>query len=586
MLTANGRPLRLAPKPLGRGGQGEVFEVLSDPAMVCKVYFGPTLAKEPTLPDRLAAMVHSKPGGRTDSSGHLLLGWPEAAVQDNGRFAGFLMPKVDMRNTVELHRVTNPSDRRRAGGWIKGFTWQYLVRTAANLAHATGVLHNSGTVIGDFNLKNVLVSDRALVTLIDCDSMQVTDVATGKRFFCPVGMAEFQPPELRNADLSRTVRHPSSDHYALAIHLHQLLLEGEHPFRGVWQGVGDKPGVPLLARDGVWSGKTGGLLKPRPAAIKAELLLPDGVREMFRRAFEDGAADPDQRPSAAEWHSALAELDDRLQACSVVPDHWYDGDQKACPWCADEKARQTQRPLPPVQSGLGPRIQPPPAAAVTQWSSRQRNNSRFVLGAVFVAALVAVILGGRALGESDGRGAIGPVIAPTGANPATVTATTAEAQTQAPPTTTGDPETQASTLHTYLAGSARDRKSVLAAVNDVKACGSLARDATTFRTAQNHRSTLSDQIAAMDLSALDDGVRMQTDLTQALSISAQADEKFAEWADAMQSNCNRKAAEGSPLYASAMETSRTANAHKQTFIELWNPVCRQNGWPELVETDV
>src|SRR5262249_49722019 len=154
-------------------------------------------------------------------------------------------------------------------------------------------------------------------------SMQVTDPASGERFFCPVGMAEFQPPELRNADLSRTVRHPSSDHYALAIHLYQLLMEGEHPFRGVWNGGGDKPDVPVLARDGVWAGRAGGPLRPRPAAIGADLLPPE-IRELFRRAFEDGAADPGRRPTAAEWHTALVGLENRLRQCATDGRHWYD----------------------------------------------------------------------------------------------------------------------------------------------------------------------------------------------------------------------------------------------------------------------
>ena len=175
------------------------------------------------------------------------------------------MPAVDMNTTVDLHQVTNPTDRQQATGrtaWLRGFTWQYLLRTAANLAQATDTLHQVGVVAGDFNESNVRVTHDARVTLLDCDSMQITDPATGQRFFCGVGRGEFTPPELLNADWKTTYRHPSSDLFALAVHAYQLLLEGEHPFRGTWLGAGEKPHEPQLARRGAWAYQDGGPLSP------------------------------------------------------------------------------------------------------------------------------------------------------------------------------------------------------------------------------------------------------------------------------------------------------------------------------------
>ena len=230
-----------------------------------------------------------------------------------------------MAATVELHRVTNPSDRRSASGatsWAHGFTWPYLVRAAANLAQATHVLHDSDVVIGDFNERNVRVTRDARVTLLDCDSMQVVDRASGYRLFCRVGRPEFTPPELINADWSTTVRQPSSDLFALAIHVYQLLLEGEHPFRGAWTGAGDKPPVPELARQGLWAHKAGGPLKPRPSAIPIGL-LPDPITAMFRVAFERGAVDPAARPTADDWHQALSKLEASLIQCKADLEHFY-----------------------------------------------------------------------------------------------------------------------------------------------------------------------------------------------------------------------------------------------------------------------
>lgn len=358
VLTGSGVTVMTGRK-LDAGGQGEVYAVTAPSGQVFKKYLRTTLDADPGLARRLSVMVTHRPAEwREPQSGHVMLAWPSETVTENGRFAGYLMPVVDIDNTVGLHRITNPTDRREATGataWAQGFTWRYLVRTAANLAQVTHVLHQAGTVIGDFNESNVRVTREARVTLLDCDSMQITDPDTGERFLCPVGRPEFTPPELLEADWKTTVRRPSSDLFALAVHLYQLLLEGEHPFRGAWSGAGDKPPAPDLARQGMWAHDRHGQLHPRPSAIGISL-LPDAIVEMFRRAFEEGAVDPAARPGALEWQLALTNLQTRLRECGTNKAHIYDGDLRSCPWCLHS--------VPAVQQPLPPAPQPPGIAAL------------------------------------------------------------------------------------------------------------------------------------------------------------------------------------------------------------------------------
>jgi serine/threonine protein kinase len=340
---------------LAAGGQGEVYAVTSPRGMVLKKYLPAALAGDPTLEHRLHAMTAHPPAQwRETQSGHVTLAWPAEIVDENGRFAGFVMPAVDMSTTVSLHRVTNPSDRHTAAGptaWAQGFTWRYLIRTAANLAHATHLLHQAGVVIGDFNESNVRVTHEARVTLLDCDSMQISDPVTGQRFYCPVGRPEFTPPELLSANWRTTLRHPSSDLFALAIHLYQLLLEGEHPFRGLWSGPGDKPSVPELARQGIWAHQPGGPLSARPAAISINL-LPAAITALFRQAFEDGAANPAARPTALQWQQALTTLENSLTTCTADPSHVFTATSPTCPWCQHAGRSASQLPLPPATAPL------------------------------------------------------------------------------------------------------------------------------------------------------------------------------------------------------------------------------------------
>jgi DNA-binding helix-hairpin-helix protein with protein kinase domain len=350
---------------LAAGGQGEVHAVESPRGYVFKRYFPRELDKDPALESRLRSMVARPPAGWREHNGHINMAWPADVVYEDGRFAGFIMPVIDMASTAGIHRITNPSDRTRVdpakpGAWTAGFSWRYLVRTAANLVQVTHAMHVTGTVIGDFNDANVRVGRDARVALLDCDSMQIRDATTGELYLCRVGRPEFTAPELLHEDWSTTPRAPSSDIFALSIHLYALLLEGEHPFRGVWDWEGEKPSVTELSSRGIWAYLEGGPLIPRPAAIGIDLLPPD-IRQLFRTSFEHGAYSPEHRPGADQWHGALRALEDDLRTCNDDPSHVYPGFHgRACPWC--EHARRTTPAPPPAPASPPSPPSPPPAS--------------------------------------------------------------------------------------------------------------------------------------------------------------------------------------------------------------------------------
>ncbi len=368
LTTPKGRRIKVGAK-LGEGGQGAVFAIEGTSKVVLKLYYAQQLVDDPTLESRLRLMVVQRPDKAEDPKTHrVMLTWPSEIVLDNNSFAGFLMPMIDQSHAIALHRLTNPTDARRETtgptAWAHGFTWKYLVAAASNLATAVDALHKVKAVVADFNDANVLVWKDATVTLIDCDSMQITDPNTGLHYLCKVGRPEFTPPELLNADWQTTVRAQSSDLFALAVHVHQLILEGEHPFRGVWHGTGDVPPAEMLARRGLWAYGGDRLLSPRPFAVGLEL-LPDDVTALFRRAFIDGATNPRRRPSAMEWRAALTTLEANLAICHINRQHFYRKGLAHCPWCAHEAKRKkaggrktpTVHP-PPAQAAMVPHLRP------------------------------------------------------------------------------------------------------------------------------------------------------------------------------------------------------------------------------------
>ncbi|WP_051027310.1 hypothetical protein [Nocardia higoensis] len=331
----DGRAVRLG-KQLASAGEGVVSEVIGHPEWVAKIY-------HPHLPQqglqargrKVRAMAAAKPAGATQADGFVVLAWPEhALLGPDARVRGFVMRKIDTSKTVEVHSLSNPADRAdpnpKGPQWPKKATWLHLVNVSRNLCRALDTAHNAGAVIGDFNERNILVADTTLVTLVDCDSFQFRSGSTVHP--CGVARPEFLAPELAKVDLAKHVRDRSSDLFVLAIHIHLLLMAGNHPFsRGNWTGPGEKPEALVLAAGGHWAGGAQSRLKPHPAAPEVSM-LPVAVRNLFERALGVGARQPAQRPSAAEWERALAAM--TLVGCSRDKTHVYPNHNRSCPWCA------------------------------------------------------------------------------------------------------------------------------------------------------------------------------------------------------------------------------------------------------------
>jgi hypothetical protein len=213
------------------------------------------------------------------------------------------------------------------------------VTIAANLCLAVDAVHRVDAVIGDFQERNILVSDTSRVTLVDCDSMQFAS-PSGHRFLCAVARPEFTAPELAGVDLHSQIREQSSDLFALAVHIHQLPMAGNHPFlRGTWAGAGEQPDALSLANTGSWVGAPGSPLLTHPLAPPVTF-LPNDIQLLFARALTDGARDPAARPTATEWRDALLRI--KTAPCRAglhqVPLGCY-----PCPWCTIENERRTRK---------------------------------------------------------------------------------------------------------------------------------------------------------------------------------------------------------------------------------------------------
>ena len=278
---------------------------------------------------------------------HPAIAWPLDRVYTvyNGvHFKGYLMPRVTGMRPI--FSAFNPATRRQQTPF---FNYLYLHRAARNLASAVKALHHRGYVIGDVNESNVLVSETALVTLVDTDSFQVPHIPSGKAFRCLVGKPEYTPPEIQGRRFANLDRTPEHDLFGVSTLLFQLLLEGTHPFAGIYRGDGDPPPYEHRILNGRFPFGSKSVPYDLPKIAPPLEILDPLLRQLFLRCFEDGHDNPSIRPTAQAWLNALNEAEKRLKTCSSNPQHYFGEHLSKCPWCARRELLGGRDPFPATE---------------------------------------------------------------------------------------------------------------------------------------------------------------------------------------------------------------------------------------------
>lgn len=304
-----------------RGGEGTIYEVSSNPALVAKVYHQ-SISQEKQNKIRTMAVLKSDALLKIST-------WPLDVLRNgSNQIVGFLMPKLSGK---EIHELYSPKTRLIQ---FPNVTFAFLVHAAANLARAFAAVHEQGHVVGDVNHGNFFITDKATVMLVDCDSFQIENGSN--RFYCEVGVPMYQPPELQDVQSFRNiVRTSNHDNFGLAVFIFLTLFMGRHPFAGRYSGPGEMPIEKAIKefRFAYSSSAAAMSMQPPPYTMPLNI-LPNPVTDLFERAFSKQGIKT--RPSAQEWVMALSTLSGQLKRCSNKEGHVYSNHLSSCPWCSHE----------------------------------------------------------------------------------------------------------------------------------------------------------------------------------------------------------------------------------------------------------
>jgi hypothetical protein len=388
--------LRLEPTPLGTGGDGSVYASASHPEFVVKLYHDPEGG--PERRHKLLAMLGTPPlldpihhGGHR----YVQLTWPTHLVEDEeGRFRGFAMPRVEMDRAVLaeslLSRKTRQAHRLPEAYGLR-------VTAASNLAAVVEALHARGHHVVDLKPVNAYVyRDTFFVALLDCDGFSVQG-ASGERFPAHQYTPDYIAPEALAGKLAPETLGEAQDRFALAVVVFQLLNGGVHPFQGV-----PAPGVPVppstAERVARWMYAYGRQPNPflRPSPWSIHESFDDDTRDLFDRAFGE---DPAARPDAGEWRRHLARYADpatgALRRCTADPAHalFTAGPSAECLQCALDAKRgaavQAARPRPaPAPAPAAPPPAPPSVrpAGARRWGPKRSPLTAWAMGIATIAS--------------------------------------------------------------------------------------------------------------------------------------------------------------------------------------------------------
>ncbi|NOZ39957.1 MAG: hypothetical protein GXP24_07005 [Planctomycetes bacterium] len=311
---------------IGKGGEGNVYEVEGAPLQVAKIYHRTPLTEEQY--SKLDWMVK-----KGTSSLNKISAWPEAILhkQPSNEPCGLLMPKVD--KSRQLHDLYGTTNRRLHFPEVR---WHHLLLAARNLAAAFHTLHKQGIVVGDVNQGNLMVNNRYNIRFIDCDSFQIIDGET--TYYCPVVTPHFTPPELQSKKLDGIARTFDHDGFGLAVLIFHLVFVGRHPFAGRFRGEGDLLIEEAIAerRFAFSHDKEATMVEPPPYSLQLDD-LPQGFAALFETAFRTGGINGTPRPTPEQWVKHLDALMSQRVACEIDDLHIYYKGLKACPWCRIEE---------------------------------------------------------------------------------------------------------------------------------------------------------------------------------------------------------------------------------------------------------
>ena len=318
VYTSKREKIILADEAFSSGGEGEVRNVISGPSRfknVCaKLYY--EKKRTPEREKKIKYMAANPPSKVEGDS--FMIGWPLDWIEDSkNKFLGFIMP-LAFAHSKQLIMLTLPNlSKKLDDSWRTRYDRSYgkssvvsRLKLICNISIPVHLLHSTGRyVLKDFKPENVLITCDGKVTIVDMDSVQITQ---GKKmlFAGTAATPDYIPQEFytRGVGKSNTVPLEKSwDHFAIGVVFYKILF-GLHPFAVTPLVQTDMSCINIFQNISLSLfpfGENNHKIEKYPPLHDKFKILPKQLQDLFRRAFSEKAS---LRPEADEWGKCIYAL--------------------------------------------------------------------------------------------------------------------------------------------------------------------------------------------------------------------------------------------------------------------------------------
>jgi len=384
-LKKNKAAVNLEDTPLATpGGEGSVYKIINMPNYCAKIYHPDQLSKERERKIEYLIKHHT----HQQINDKALICWPiDLVYNKSGSFAGFIMP-LAFANSIELYEIVTTNINAKLNFvWKTKFNRSSLIgiqnrlKVCVNIAIALHILHQTKQyVLVDFKPKNILITIDGKVSITDIDSIQVFNNGQVLHY-AKVATSEYAPKESEKLNPANDLIPESWDRFSLAVVFYEILF-GIHPYAATAIGqydsattIDDKIRKSLFVH-----GSKKSYLSVIPIPHTNYLNLPKSIQELFIRAFEIGASNPLQRPSAEEWGKIIIE---ELNRSNLKPNNPQPPTLHKT--ISDNISQHTQTIIPPTV------ITTPIVSSTNKPSNYRFRWGRFVIIILSISAILFVI---------------------------------------------------------------------------------------------------------------------------------------------------------------------------------------------------
>ncbi|MDX2305694.1 MAG: hypothetical protein NW226_23005 [Microscillaceae bacterium] len=299
-----GKEIFLQDTPLGRGGEGEVFEVVQPYSFrdyVVKVYH--SQERTPNREAKIRYMIGHPP----ELQDELSIIWPQVVVYQEGVFVGFMMRRARGEHDLTILSSLKLS-ARLSSDWNRKFSRETeeglnnRIKLCHNIAVVLQQLHQTGKyVLVDIKPENIKISLNGYISIIDLDSLEIID-RQNLLFSAQKLSAEYCPTEVKHLNFKSELIPETWDRFSMAVVFYKILF-GIHPFAV----TGAEPYKNLVSHEqkiqaGLFPhGSRANLIEVMPFPHENFKALPKNLQNLFLKSFDEGLYRPPLRPSTQDW---------------------------------------------------------------------------------------------------------------------------------------------------------------------------------------------------------------------------------------------------------------------------------------------